>query len=128
MFKRRVSMAVTRVFFCHDVDPASQNDISTLTLLLTRLQERGFEIVSYPGHPDDEDFLAFAEQYLPNCQWFILFQTPGLAALSNVREAVDRALDLAHQNHIQRVWRLTTMTPNDEDPIEWSVLPTFDGT
>lgn len=121
-------MAVTRIFLCHDVDPASQIDITTLTPLLTRLQERGFDIISYPGHPDDEDFLPFAELYLPNCQWFVLFQTPGLAAHANVRRVVERALELAQQKNIQGVLRLTTMLAEDESPVEWAVLPAFDGT
>lgn len=120
-------MAVTRLFLCHDVDPASQTNISTLTPLLARLQERGFDVVSYPGHLDEGDFLPFAELYLPNCQWFVLFQTPGLAALPNVQRVVERALELVQQHNIQGVLRLTTMLADDE-AAEWSALPTFDGT
>ncbi|HEX7736284.1 MAG TPA: hypothetical protein VF458_15635 [Ktedonobacteraceae bacterium] len=121
-------MAVTRIFLCHDVEPASQIDITTLTPLLARLQERGFDIVSYPGHLDDEHFLPFAELYLPNCQWFVLFQTPGLAAHANVQRVVERALELAQQQNIQGVLRLTTLLATDEGPVEWAALPTFDGT
>lgn len=121
-------MAITRIFLCHDVDPTSHIDATILTPLLARLQERGFDIVSYPGRLDDEDFLPFAELYLPNCQWFVLFQTPGLAAHANVRRVVERALELAQQKNIQGVLRLTTMPAGDESPVEWAALPTFDGT
>jgi hypothetical protein len=120
-------MAFTRIFLCHDVDPASHIDTTILTPLLARLQEQGFDVVSYPGHLDDEDFLPFAELYLPTCQWFVLLQTPGMAEHANARRVVERALELAQQKHMQGVLRLTSMPAEDESPAEWAALSTFDG-
>lgn len=121
-------MVITRIFLCHDVDSTSQIALTTLTPLLARLQERGFDVVSYPGALDDEDFLPFAELSLTSCQWFLLFQTPGLAAHANVQRVVERALELAQQHAIQGALRLTIMLAEDEKPAEWAALTTFDGT
>lgn len=121
-------MVVTRIFLCHDVDSTSQIALTTLNPLLARLQERGFDVVSYPGALDDEDFLPFAELSLTNSRWFLLFQTPGLAAHTNAQRVVERALELTQQHAIQGALRLTIMLPEDENPAEWAALPTFDGT
>jgi hypothetical protein len=122
-------MAAMRVFLCHDVDPTSQKDASILTQVSARLQEMGIEIVTYPDRPDSEDFLDFVQQHLPTCQWFLLLQTPGLASLPQVPQAVDMALDLADQKQIQGVLRVVATPEEDpETPPEWTTLPSFDTT
>src|SRR6185503_11657817 len=121
-------MVVTRIFLCHDVDSTSQIALTILNPLLARLQERGFDVVSYPGSLDDEDFLPFAELSLTNSQWFLLCQTSGLAAHVNAQRVVERALELTQQHALQGALRLTIMLPEDENPAEWAALPTFDGT
>lgn len=120
-------MAAMHVFLCHDVEPASQKDVSTLTQLLARLQDMGVEVIMYPDRPDGEDFLDFVQQYLPGCQWFLLLQTPGLASIPQVQQAVDIALDLADQQQIRGVLRIVAARDADSEvPAEWTTLPTFD--
>ncbi len=122
-------MAATRVFLCHDVEPASQKDVSILTQLLARLQDMGVEVIMYPDRPDSEDFLDFVQQHLPDCQWLLLLQTPGLASIPQVQQAVDMALDLADQEQIRGVLRIVaTPDADSEVPAEWTTLPTFDTT
>lgn len=122
-------MATTRVFFCHAVDPASQQDVALLTLLYTRLQDLESDIVAYPDHPGSEDFLDFVQQQLPTCQWFLVLQTPGLAVLPQVQRAIDMALDRLDQRQLRSVLRVVCMPDADQEaPAEWATLPTFDAT
>jgi hypothetical protein len=122
-------MAAVRVFLCHTVDPTSQRDTAILAQLLAKLQEMRIEIISYPGHPDEEEFPDFLQQQLPGCQWFILLQTPGIASHPWVLHTVDAALDLVDQRQMQGAVRVLTAPDEDQaTPSEWGTLPTFDAT
>lgn len=119
-----------RIFICHNVNiEENQRDSQVLHQLLNRLQEAGADVIAYPDRAADDGFLPFFHQELPTCQWFILFETPTAAQASQVRTAVNTALKLVEQKHLQGSLRFIASQSDQQDlPPSWSTMPTFDAT
>src|SRR5258708_16983877 len=96
-------MAAVRVFLCHTVDPTAQRDTAILAQLLAKLQEMRIETISYPGHPDEEEFPVLLHQQLPGCQWFLLLQNTGISSYSCEVHILDAALYVLDQLYMSGI-------------------------
>ncbi|MDQ2717439.1 MAG: hypothetical protein M3Z08_21295 [Chloroflexota bacterium] len=122
-------MVSTRTFVCHNINEEAPHDVQALDQLLYRLQEAGADVSMYKGHTTDTGFLPFLNQELPTCQWFILLQTPEAIGIHQVEMAVQTALKLVEQGHMQEAVRfIVRPTEQQELPASWSMLTAFDAT
>jgi len=118
-----------RIFLCHNVARSEQRESQLLNELHLKLQETGAKIIEYPGSPSEAGFLTFFQQQSLSCQWFILFQTPSLASIPAVQQAVNMTLKLVEPQGMEGIARIIA-TPGSphEVPAVWAVIPTFDAT
>lgn len=122
-------MDTISLFLCHNVDPTEQKATQILDQLYIKLQEEGVKVIDYPGSPSEDDFQEFFQQQLPECQWFVLFQTPGAVSLPAVRQAVNTALKLVEQRQMEGIVRVIAGPDEPQDlPPEWADIPTCDAT
>ncbi|HTK10268.1 MAG TPA: hypothetical protein VL485_24070 [Ktedonobacteraceae bacterium] len=134
-------MISARVFVCYESDNEAlrstslfnlqggdQGETHLLQQVYSKLQEAGAEVVLYPGSPSDDGFFPFLHQELPDCQWFLLFQTPAAIRSWQVRMATNIALDFVRRGKLQVLRLIATSTEGEDLPSEWSALPSFDAT
>ncbi|HEY4383733.1 MAG TPA: hypothetical protein VGN34_04535 [Ktedonobacteraceae bacterium] len=108
------------------VDPGKAH---LLPQVCRRLQEAGAEVITYAGDVSDAGFLPFVKQELPNCQWFLLFQTPAAVQSQQICMAMNMALGLVKQGKIWGILRFVATSSGDETlPARWSTLTTFEAT
>lgn len=125
----RETVLTTSLFLCHNVDQNEPKETQMLDQLYIKLQDEGVKIADYPGSPAEEGFQTFLQEHLPACQWFILFQTPGIVALPEARQAVNVALKLVEQQQMEGIVRVIATPSTSQDvPQEWEDLPTYDAT
>ncbi|HEY4383763.1 MAG TPA: hypothetical protein VGN34_04695, partial [Ktedonobacteraceae bacterium] len=134
-------MISARVFVCYEKDNETlrntplfniqggdRDETHLLQQVCTKLQEAGAEVVLYPGSPSDTDFFPFLHQELPNCQWFLLFQTSAAARSWQVGMATNIALDFVRRGKLQILRFIATSAEREAFPTEWSALTSFDAT
>lgn len=95
--------------------------------LITDLRANNAEVITDSETVSDENFLAFLNRELPQCQYLIFVQTPVALKSLRVQTAVNMALTMAAQQRIRNILRLIAVAPEgiDTQP-QWSAARTFD--
>ena len=120
-------MISARVFICHDLDLADVTRLDTQIFqrLCERLRETGAEVVTYAGRASEEAFLPFVYQELSTCQWFLVFQTPEMILVPEIRTAVNAAQAHAQQKPMLGILRFLVHPDEAQELVpEWSAIPT----
>ncbi|HTI14683.1 MAG TPA: DUF2690 domain-containing protein [Dictyobacter sp.] len=122
-------MPVAHIFVCHDINEQNRQYLSLFDIFCNDLRNRNIQVITYPGRASDDGFLPFFFREVLTCQWFIIFQTAGIAEIAQVQVAVATTQKLVEQQQMQGIYRFVVNSHEAEQgSLEWSVIPDFDAT